>query len=359
MRTIKKTEADTIREAASLLVKGIDKKKQSNILLSFIYNPVERAALKAVKKYTRNSMLDTRDFAERVITFFYAEKFANPAFLAGLTRAEQPIAYCIRVVSNLTVDLLRREPSVISEQNFVAEEDFSIIDNTATDAQSIEEITIEIEQHHARSIHYRQLTSQLSTEDRLLLAVVHGDAPLDDDLAAQLKQRQTTESGDLLQAFNQRVEALEDDAHKRDKDIENRNTRLHWAQLRLKKIERMLSEQQAGQKAKACELDQNRFEELRASKQKLAEASAEEQAAMRDYYLQRETEIRRVQDESISQRHKISQRAHNWEEIVGILGLLTDEHTEQDKKRVINNLTVKYRRLIAKIKKQVMGEVLS
>lgn len=327
----------TPSEAARLLLQHPDDAAARRALLGALLDAIDRGIARVVRNPAKDN-----DRTELFNAFIYNE-FLKRTFLQGIAVADSAEAYATQAARNFAVSKLRGPQGIRARVEQIDTEvaaGIVVDDRTEPDDAQIDDESATIRDSGAA-----RRFAALSDEDKLLFYLVHDVPPRSAiehlakkrgaavaQIEAELARRVATHDGDL--------DKLRDELERRGQEIQ----RLHY------RITSVHSERLA--KAGTDPIDVPPASS--AMVQQMQARSARERAnradllAYEQHLAARVDTLQELQFEARRRLHDPEARSKRWDEVLALLGELPAGMAER--KRAVNRITVRYKRLCARIR---------
>ena len=330
---------ERIREAARLVLDG-RKEDGYSMLLDLTFDIVDRACRVGVKRAMGHQPTDPL-IANLAVEKFLTEKFGDSAFIKHVAKAELPAGLFSRAAQNLASDVAHAAPHVVPVY-----EDEDGYQDFGGDPEAVnpEEayVTFEIDD---RVRDTQEALEELSYDEILLLEVVFVErCPVPASHVEELARRRGVKERVVLAELDERRHAQEEKRSALRQQLERRQVDLHRLQ-ELENTAARVVEDLDGRPVETQighpEIDTRNPSAL--EKQLRGLSPEERSACLRRVSERREAAAKTYLQTHTRADHELPARP-GYEEVARILGELPDDAAEEERRRVVNTITVRFRR---------------
>lgn len=341
---------DSVIRKGLALVSGGEREAGYRLLLGELFDEVLRGICRVFA-------VDAPDH-DAVVGDFLAEKFEQPKFLRQLEDAATPFAFVATAAHRFALDRATRgkdlfEQSRLSPTRSADDDDDVPLERTTGVARGFHGETEELEQLLPAPESSPDLAAvrDLPANDWLLLAVYFAvDGLVTDEQLVLLADRRGLPVDAIRQQLRQRIASQEEQRHGLQESMQNRFFQIQDLQRDIFRVSKVIEELD-GKPAEAAALTNELKTKIRNSSKAIKKISPEERsgylAHLEDLLVQRA----RKQQEDQDRLNQPLPGGHRYDEVARILGELAADAEENERKKAVNSVTVRIRRLRKKLRK--------
>jgi hypothetical protein len=297
--------AVTSNEAARVLLQCPEDIAARRALLGALVNAIDRGVARAVRNPTRDN--DRTEIANA----FIDSKLLDRTFLRGVADADSAEAFTARSAQNFAVSKLRGAQGIRSRSERI---DTHAVQILAEDQSDPFDQGIDDENSAIRDSAAAKRFEELPSEDKLLFYLVHDVPPR--WVVEQLAKKRGVATALLEFEIAQRTASHNDEADKLRNELERRSHEIERLRHRLALSRRA----------------------------RLSQESSENELRL----IERLDALQELQVDTRRRLRDPEARSKRWDELLVLLGDLPADAVER--KRAVNRITVRYKRLVARIR---------
>ena len=336
---------ERIRELVSQVLEGDFKAR--GLLVGALLPVMDATALKAIHSHGYSKRRFPEEFKLEVVNEFLETRMGDMSYLRSLVAAPTPVGFVCLTITNLVIDHGRNPDDAVSATaQGTQEEGDQPLDmvERAEDKSPDSEAEMLRQQ---RKLLLKALILEMKMKDRLLLFVVEAEhCELSLEQKAWLADFRGVSPEQVSEEFRRRREARiirhQEVDEEAERISEHYSKRISGAKRTIYMMRRLIEELDGVAVPPPGPLTAERREELRSSNQALKEAQPWERAAYLDFMdnllAQYGNKARKV-----TARKGAELPQKGWAEVAVIMGEVTPSTSEDERPRIENKLTSRYR----------------
>jgi len=325
----------TPNEAARALLQRPDDAEARRALVGALVEAIDRGVARVLRKPGQDN-----DRTELANAFIYA-KILDRAFLKGIADADSAQAYAARSAQYFAKDKLRGTQGIrLRVEHVDSQAGAGIAEDSETEDEDLDD-----ESEAIRGSEAAKRFEALTRDDKLLFYLVHDVSP--GWVIAQLAEKRGVAIAQIEAELARRATAHDGELGKLREELDRRGQeiqRLHYriASVRSDRLAKEGTDPIDVEPASSALIQQMQSRRAR------ERATPAELRAYERHLVEHAETLQELQVQTRRRLHDPEARSKRWDEILALLGELPANAAER--KRSVNRLTVRYKRLCARIR---------